>query len=522
MQVLVDLAAERAVLGGIYTYGEDAYVDVSDIIQQPTVFSDTSNQALYKIFSFLIEKREMKNLDQSSVMSAANELGFNFLFEKPDELSHVKSILHSQIRLENVRFWAAQIRKLQIARMLRDQLSSAIVDIEQLTGKESVDAIVGIAENSIFDFGELLNADNKNNEPVRVGKGVREYYRHLAANPVEQVGISSGFKYLDKYIGGGFRRKTVSLLGARTGVGKSMISDNVALHVSRVLKIPVLYLDTEMTTEDHWHRVGANLSGVAIERLETGKFGKSREDKLGVKHAIEVMEDIPLDYLNVSGKPFEEIISIMRRWIKKNVGFDDKGKVNDCLIIYDYIKMMTSEGISAALQEYQALGFMMTSLHNFSVKHDVPIFSLVQLNRDGIDKETSDVVSGSDRVTWLATNLTVFKPKSDDEISADGGIENGTHKLVTIKARHGGGTPYGDWLNLVMTGELGRIEEGETHINIKKKQNDKMKNNKSTPEELKNYNDADTPLGPSADEIVREVMASNGVPVPDEQQPVSA
>jgi replicative DNA helicase len=494
MQVLVDLAAERAVLGGIYTYGEDAFVDVSDIIQQPTVFSDSSNQALYKIFQFLIEKRELKQLDQSSIMSAANELGFSYLFERPDELSHVKSIMHSQVRLENVRFWAAQIRKLQVARLLRDQLSSAIVSIEQLTGKESVDAIVGIAENAVFDFGELLNADNKNNEPVRVGDGVREYYRHLAANPVEQVGISSGFKYLDRYIGGGFRRKTVSLLGARTGIGKSMISDNVALHVARELKIPVLYLDTEMTTEDHWHRVGANLSGVAIDKLETGKFGRSKNDLQGVKHAIEVMEDIPLYYLNVSGKPFEETISIMRRWIKQSVGFDEKGKVKDCLIIYDYIKMMSSESITAALQEYQVLGFMMTALHNFSVKHDVPIFSLVQLNRDGIDKETTDVVSGSDRVTWLATNLTVFKPKSDDEIAADGGLINGTHKLVTIKSRHGGGTPHGDWLNLIMTGELGRIEEGETHINLRRKRDDKMRTPKDVPPELENYDDSDVPF----------------------------
>lgn len=494
MQVLVDLAAERAVLAGIYTYGEDAYVDVSDVIQQPTVFSDTSNQALYKIFSFLIEKRELKQLDQSSVMSAANELNFGYLFEKPDELSHVKSILNSQIRLENVRFWAAQLRKLQVARLLRDQLATAIVDIEQLTGKESVDSIVGIAENAVFDFGELLNSDQKANEPVRVGKGVREYFRHLAANPVEQVGVSSGFKYFDLYIGGGFRRKTVSLLGARTGVGKSMISDNVALHVARNLKIPVLYLDTEMTTEDHWHRVGANLSGVTINKLETGQFGKDKQALQGVKHAIEVFEDIPLDYLNVSGKPFEETISIMRRWLKQNVGFDEKGKIKDCLIIYDYIKMMSSEGINAALQEYQMLGFMMTALHNFAVKYDIPIFSLVQLNRDGIDKETTDVVSGSDRVTWLATNLTVFKPKSDDEIVADGGLENGTHKIVTIKARHGGGTPHGDWLNLIMTGELGRIEEGETHVNLKKKKDDKMKTVKEIPPELENYSDEEPPF----------------------------
>ncbi len=466
-QPLVDFAAERAVLSGIFSYGESAYDDVSDVIGQPQAFFDETNQALYKCFEYLIEKRELKELDKSSVMSAATELGYGYIFERPDELSHVKSIMNGQVKPDNVRHWAAQIRKLQIARMLKTQLLSATFDIDKITGHESIDAILGIAENSVFDFSQLINQNNEN-DPVLLGVGIRDYYRHLAANPVEQVGISTGYKYYDQYIGGGFRRKTVSLLGARTGVGKSLISDNIALHVSTTLDIPTLYLDTEMSKEDHWHRVGANIADVTIGRLETGQFGSDMKEKLGVKRAIDEIESAKFWYQNISGKPVDETISLMRRWLKQRVGYDKNGKMNDCLIIYDYIKMMSAEGITAALQEYQTLGFMMTGLHNFAVKYDVPIFALTQLNKDGIDKETTGVVAGSDRITWLATNLAVYKPKSDEEVEADGGLKNGTHKLVVIKSRHGGGTPHGDWLNLKMTGDKARIEEGETHINLKR------------------------------------------------------
>jgi replicative DNA helicase len=464
---LTDFAAERAVLASIFQYGETGYTEVSDIASEPAVFYDDVHQILFKCFKYLIEKRELKILDQSSVMSAANELGYSFIFEKPDDLSQIKSVFNTQIKLENARHWAAQIRKLQIARMLRNQLNSAIVDIDKITGNESIDSIVAIAENSVFDFSELLTGNN-DSEPTLIGNGVREYFRYKAQNPVDQVGISSGYKYYDEYIGGGFRRKTVSLLGARTGIGKSLISDNIGLHISTTLDIPVLYLDTEMSKEDHWHRLSANISDVKIKTLETGQFAKNQVQLHGIKKAIETLENSKFHYLNISGKAFEETISIMRRWIKQHVGYDENGKVKDCLIIYDYIKMMTSDGITAALQEYQLLGFMMTTLHNFAVKYDVPIFSLVQLNRDGIDKETTDVVSGSDRVTWLATNLAVFKPKSDEEIAADFGEKNGTHKLVVIKSRHGGGTPPGDYLNLIMTGDRARIIEGETHINLKR------------------------------------------------------
>ena len=463
-----DLIAERSVLAGVYTYGENAYIEVADVIQQPTAFVDDTNQALYKCFSHLIEAKGIKLLDQSSVLSAAHELGYSWLFEKPEQLSHVKTIFNSQIRLENVRLWASKIRKLQIARLLRQQLETAIFDVNKLTGAESVDAIMGIAENAVFDFGELINNGNSN-DPVLIGVGLREYLRERARNPVDQIGISSGMKFYDHHIGGGFRRKTVSLIGARTGVGKSMLSDNIGLHISGELNIPVLYLDTEMNNEDHWHRLTANLSDVSMRRLETGKFGESRDEMLRAGVAIDKIETVPFHYLNISGTSFEETIAIMRRWINKHVGVDENGRRKDCLIIYDYIKSMSSEGISAALQEYQLLGFMMTGLHNFAVKYDIPILSLVQLNKDGIDKETTAVVSGSDRITWLATNLTIFKPKSDEEIAADGGEKYGTHKMAVIKARHGGGTPINDYINVIMTGDMARLIEAETHYNLKKK-----------------------------------------------------
>ena len=68
---------------------------------------------------------------------------------------------------------------------------------------------------------------------------------------------------------------------------------------------------------------------------------------------------------------FENILAIMRKWIYQHVGFDEAGVTNDCLIVYDYLKLMGSEGISSSMQEYQVLGFQITQLHNFMVKYDV-------------------------------------------------------------------------------------------------------------------------------------------------------
>ena len=100
-----------------------------------------------------------------------------------------------------------------------------------------------------------------------------------------------------------------------------------------------------------------------------------------------------------------------------------KWNTKDCVIFYDYLKLMDSQGMSQDMKEYQVLGFMMTQLHNFATKYKVPIVAFVQLNRDGITKESTDTASGSDRIIWLCSNFTIFNRKSDEE-SEDGPAGN--------------------------------------------------------------------------------------------------
>jgi replicative DNA helicase len=466
-----DLGAERAVLTGMFSHGEDGYLDVTDLVSGADSFTDTANQALFNIFHDMYGRQEMKRLDESSVAATAEQMGYSWLFQKPDDVNHVRTILNGRVLPENVSKWSAKVEKLSITRQLMDQLMFAGKTLEDINGDEPIEQILGMVEEPLFDFSNRLQGPS-NNSPELLGVGMREHLTALMDNPVEQIGISSGYKYYDEHIGGGFRRNSVNLLGARTGVGKSMVSVNIGKHVAGTLGIPVLYLDTEMINEDHWYRVAANLSNQSIGLIETGKVGFTEAGRQAVLDACGIMEDMPFHYLNISGRAFPEIVAIMRRWVMQNVGYNEDGTTKDCLIIYDYMKLMSGDGMAAHMQEYQMLGFMMTCLHNFAVRYSLPIFSLVQLNRDGIDGEDTGVIAGSDRIAWLATNIGVFKPKSDAEMAADGGDEFGTHKIVVMKARHGGGTKFPDYINYHMEGKYAQIVELETHSNLKAKQDE--------------------------------------------------
>lgn len=460
--LLSDPSAERAVLSGIFNFGNDAYLDVSDIITEKT-FTIGSNAVIYKCLKRLLES-DVKSIDIPSIWSAASELNLNHIFDNRDEVKHLTAVTKFPVQAENVRRFAAKIRKLEIARLLDAQLEGAKEKLVKINGDESISNILGIAEDAIFDFSSLLG--DGNDSPELLGSGIEEYVKYLEENPCQTMGISTGYPAYDQAIGGGLRRGTVNIIGARPKTGKTLLSDNIGMHIASELKIPVLNLDTEMTADDHKHRSLAMLSEVAINDIETGVFGDNPDKKDKVYKAAQKIKDMPYYHRSIGGMAFEEQLSVVRRWLAKEVGINDDGTAKECVIIYDYLKLMSSDSISNSLAEFQVLGFMMTGLHNFALKYKVPVLSFIQLNRDGINRESTDAASGSDRIVWLCSNFTIFKRKSDEEVAEDG-IGNGNRKLVPIVARHGGGLDDGDYINMHMKGYCGKIEEGRTAFELR-------------------------------------------------------
>ena len=457
--ILCDPSAERAVLAGICNYGDVAYLEVADIVNESS-FTIDSNQIIYKCVKHLCDSNS--KIDVASIYSVANELGVESILQKKDEAQHLRAIMDFPVSIDNVRKFAAKIRKLEITRLLRKQLELAKEKLLDVNGTEPVGSILGIAEDVIFNFTNLLN-DNEE-APEHIANDLEEYIKELEENKVDQVGIPTGFPIYDQAIGGGLRKGTVNIIGARPKIGKTLLSDNMGYYIASN-GIPVLNMDTEMAKEDHIHRVLAMMTETEINQIETGGFADNPDRANKIYKAVKDLKNTRLFYKTIAGKPFEDQLSIMKRWLVKEVGLNYDGTAKDCVIFYDYLKLMDTSGMSQDMKEYQVLGFMMTQLHNFAVKYKVPIVAFIQLNRDGITKESTDSASGSDRIIWLCSNFTIFKRKSDEEIAEDGPI-NGNRKLVPLIARHGGGLDDNDYINCSMKGWCAKITEGKTRLEL--------------------------------------------------------
>jgi replicative DNA helicase len=458
---LCDVWSERAILGACFRYGADVFIDVDDLVTDRS-FTVDSNRTIFKCLRHLFGQDPECVPDVPSILSAARAIGLETVFEDAEELKHLRAVLNTPVEKNNARKLAAKVRKLEVARAgleIGDQIKDGLLKV---TGDESVAAILNLLEAPVFEFVNGLAKDQQDG-PKPIGADIDLFLAHLEQHPVDQMGLPLGLPNWERAVGGGARPGTLNVFGARPKTGKTSLGLNIGRFVASQLNLPVLYLDTEMTDKDHKVKMLAALSGVPMKTIETGKFASTEEGRQKVAAAADVIRPMPYEPLSIAGQPFEETVAIMRRWLVRRVGLGSDGKAKPCLIIFDYLKLMEASGLSKHLQEFQLLGFIMTGLHNFAVKYGVPIVLFVQLNRDGIEAENSTAASGSDRIIWLCSNFTIFKPLTDEEMADQTGRKKKfNRKFKVSECRHGPGLDGDDFIYVDFQRDCCLITEGPT------------------------------------------------------------
>ena len=402
----------------------------------------------------------------SSIISCATQLGFTSFIEDKDNKEYVKALFKLPITKENVKNNAILLKKLDIARAGQKMASKIYFNLSDINGGEKVSEIINKVQSEVLEF-EMSITDNESDKTEFIGEGIKDFITHLATNENSVMGIPSFINEYNHCVGGGRRRGGVYLIGARPKTFKSTIAINDGLFCSN-MGTHVLYLDTEMSKEGQLPRILSCLSGVDKDDIESGSFGKDEHKLNKVIQAGKRLESLPFSYRRIAGKPFEEVLSIIKKWAVSTVGVEN-GRRKDCIIIYDYFKLMSSSSMEN-MQEFQALGFQISALCDFCGDYDIPCSAFVQLNRDGIDKNTSDIISQSDRLLWLCSSFSILRRKTAEEIEIDG-YNNGNLKLIpTAEQRHGPGIDEGNYINLLAIGEKSTIVERPTAFSLKRKQ----------------------------------------------------
>jgi replicative DNA helicase len=217
--------------------------------------------------------------------------------------------------------------------------------------------------------------------------------------------------YLNKITKGGVSRKSLNIILAGTGVGKSLAMCHFAANNLMEGK-NVLYITMEMAEEKIAERIDANLLNVTMDELETlpkmmydKKIAKLRERTTGKL----IVKEFPT--ASAHAGHFRHLVNELK--IKK--GFEPD------IIYIDYLNICASsrmKGVGGSVNTYSYIKSIAEELRGLAVEKDVPIFSATQTTRSGYTNSDGGLEDTSESFGLPATADLMFAIISTEELEA--------------------------------------------------------------------------------------------------------
>lgn len=183
---------------------------------------------------------------------------------------------------------------------------------------------------------------------------------------VEYMGIPTGLHKID-YLTGGLQPDCMWVIGARTGVGKSSIALDIALHAAGN-DYGVLFYSQEMRAEALAKRLISRVAGISSARIERGKL--SEREMRDVRRAADRFENLKLGIID------RTLTSDALR--EHALGTRERFQVD--LLVVDHAQALAD---SAAMGETEKVGQISNKMRQLARPDQMncPVILLAQLNR---------------------------------------------------------------------------------------------------------------------------------------------
>ena len=266
--------------------------------------------------------------------------------------------------------------------------------------------------------------------------------------PEETGGYQTGFPLLDRYMK---RLRDVNCIAASTGVGKTGLSLNMALNLA-VTNVPVLYINLEMNIDEIITRVLSILSGVEIDKIDTGDYGNNPEDFKLVARFAEKLEESSLYMTDNTPKNINHITTLIHKYHARH-GIK--------VVIVDYIGHIRNDKLAFKENSKRiSLGRYNQMLKQVCTTLGIKLVVVAQMNRDG---EKEPELSNIGECWQLAQDADTFMIlyyewiKNTDK--GDNEPEKYKQYIVNLRKNRNGVAPRNIYLNYNERTQL--MTEGE-------------------------------------------------------------
>lgn len=401
--------SERALIG-ICLNKPDQLILASGSGLRPEHFAVDAHKYIYMAMSYLVEQGNEP--DPISITNVFTDEKANKAIEEMGGITYLESAKMTPY-LGNTQMFIDQIKQAAARRDIYDKARSVMKRMEKDADSEVNDVISAVES----DFRDVAIEYQVATGVTKLGTNTADRLKQRLLAPTDVVGLKTGWKLFDLATLGLIDGE-LTIVGARSKVGKSTVLINWCNKICIEDGVPTLYIDTEMYDHEQEDKLLSIISGVPHEEIRTGKFGvdtengTAKEKITAIQEANAKLKESPFYHVYLPSFTIEKIKALIRKY---QIEFGVK------LVVFDYIKLPSSDS-NLGDKEFQALGYLTSGLKDAAGELSIPIISAVQLNRGAVGKDDMDesMVAGSDRILFLANRLCYLRKSTEEEYAMTG------------------------------------------------------------------------------------------------------
>lgn len=356
-----DLAAERAVLGGIMLENQALDLVAEAALSATDFYSDANGKIYAAILELHTAGQPVDGVTLRDRLETKKQLvavgGDEYLLKLIDTIPTVSNIeAHAKIVHDKA--------------LVRGVIA-ACHKISALGYEDygSVEEFLDGAEGAIAKAAEGRAIGGGLHDVRGIVEGVFADVRTRAEAPGSgSAGVPTGFQDLDRYLSG-MEPGLLYIIAGRPGMGKSGISVNMLRNIAESVGRPAIFFSLEMPKEQLGARLLASEALVDGSKLREATL--TRDDWPKLAAAAGKIMDLPIYVDETPNHDIDDICRVARRKHR------EEGLSVLCV---DYIQLVTSSGRKHGNRE-QEISYISRTLKGLAKELQVPVIALSQLNR---------------------------------------------------------------------------------------------------------------------------------------------
>lgn len=436
ISAISDNQAEAGVIATLVYHPE--FILHTDYLK-PSYFYNVENGCIY----WAVEQLYKNGVETIDALNITNMLNSNKAVKKKIEeynLSDMQEFINmSQYACRHTLEEYKLLVNNVVTMSFKRDLNKVALEIQSSCFSSDVDLnkLNGLVNTKINKLTEQYITSN---EIELFGSKVSDLWTEICSRRTESgvYGIPSKFSSINEYLT--YEQGELVLLKARMKRGKSAFFMNEAIHKIKN-GVPTLFFDTEMQDRLFYERMLANLTGVEVKRIKTGKY--TYEEGKELEKMNEWVKKQPFVHIYTPTTTDEEIYATYKI-LKYKMGLE--------FSIFDYIK----SNILSSSENYNALGARCDFLkNNVAGDLNIAILAGAQLNRN-------NQVADSDKLERYVSASMLWRDKTVEEVQRDG-LDCGNFALTIDLNRLGEQQSEDEYIDFKFDGNRMRIEEAKKH-----------------------------------------------------------